>query len=405
MTKPNSPPALVLGCHKIGLGVIRALGIERVPVVAVYYHRADMGHVSKHIVARYRCPNPNHEELDFVNFLQGLSQRWGGSVLIPSDDATLVPVSKHKALLQPHFKVAANEWDITRAYVEKQHTYALAEKVGVPCPRTGLPRSLEEAIDFLDQVGWPCIIKPSVSHRFYELFGSKMLVARNQAEFVEAYRAAEEYKIPLLLQELIPGDDTCGVNYNSYRVEGEVVSEFTARKVRLTPPGIGFPRVVVSRDLPEVHHLGRKILKALNYQGFSCTEFKQDQRDGAYKLMEVNGRHNLSSLLAVACGLNFPYLNYRHLVDGKVPRGNFHFRTGVYWIDLERDFLQSVRSYRQERLPLRNYLHPYLSEHVFAVWSLQDPYPFLKRLADAALWGPASLLEKAGHLFQSKARN
>jgi D-aspartate ligase len=78
----------------------------------------------------------------------------------------------------------------------------------------------------------------------------------------------------VLLQELINGDDTQGIIYNSYFWNGESVSEFTAEKVRLYPQKFVVPRVVISKDIPDIIDPRRKIIRALGYHGYSCTEFK-----------------------------------------------------------------------------------------------------------------------------------
>ena len=81
----------------------------------------------------------------------------------------------------------------------------------------------------------------------------------------------------------------------------------------------GSPRVAISERIPDVVEPGRRILAAMEFRGFACIEFKLDRRDGVYKLMDVNGRHNLSGMLAVRSGLNFPLRQYRHLAEGIVP--------------------------------------------------------------------------------------
>ena len=63
--------------------------------------------------------------------------------------------------------------------------------------------------------------------------------------------------------------------------------------------------------------------------------------------MEVNARHNLSWLLAARCGLNFPWMQYRHLVDGIVPVQR-DYQQGIYWVDVTRD-LQNVTHYLRRR--------------------------------------------------------
>ena len=206
---------------------------------------------------------------------------------------------------------------------------------------------------------------------------------------LEAARAG----LDVILQEIIPGGDDCGVNYNAYFWDGEPLVEFTAQKVRNAPPTFGSPRVIVSKAIPEVIEPGRKILQAMGFYGYACTEFKRDPRDGVYKLMEVNGRHNLSTLLAVKCGINFPWLHYQHLVNGTLTQAS-EYRTGVYWIDELRDLGYSVKSFRQERYGWSQYVRPYLKPHVFAILSLRDPKPFVRRVS--GLLRPGTARAQAG---------
>jgi D-aspartate ligase len=184
-----------------------------------------------------------------------------------------------------------------------------------------------------------------------------------------------------MLQELIPGDDTHGVNYNCYMWDGEPLVEFTAQKLRLSPPGFGAPCAIVSRQIPEVVEPGRRILRALGFNGYACVEFKRDARDGVYKLMEVNGRVNLSLLLSVRCGINFAWLMYRHLVFGERPKAQA-YRSGVYWLEGAKDAYYGAVGIAGGRISLRSFLRPYVGPHVFAIADLRDVRPALKRYAD-----------------------
>lgn len=168
------------------------------------------------------------------------------------------------------------------------------------------------------------------------------------------------------------------MNYNSYSWGGEALVEFTAAKIRNAPRDTGSPCCNVSAHVPEVVEPGRKILKAMGFDGYACTEFKRDARDGVYKLMEVNGRHNLSSLLAVRCGINFPWIQYEHLVNGMLPSA-CDYEAGMYWIDLVRDISALPGYLVKERYPLTQYFQPYSRPHVFAILDPKDPKPFRKR--------------------------
>lgn len=376
-------PAIVLSTHTMGLGVIRGLGAMGVPIIAVFYDHNDMGYLSRHVKERIHAPHPEKFEDQFVDLLVESAARFGGGLLIPSDDATLAAVSQHKSLLEDHYLVACTEWAITERFIDKKHTYAMAEEVGVPAPKTMVPQSTEDLERYDQAVQYPCLVKPTQSHRYYEQFHEKMVQVDNFDQMLAVYRQAAGAGFEVMLQELIPGDDTHGVNYNSYVWNGEALVEFTAQQIRNGPPEFGSPRVVLSKHIPEVIEPGRRILRALDFYGFSCTEFKLDPRDGVYKLMEVNGRHNRSSLLAIRCGINFPWLQYQHLVHGELPSAS-DFETGVYWIALDRDLGYSLKYRRQERYSLSEYLRPYLEPHVFATIDLMDPMPFIKRCTNLA---------------------
>ena len=172
------------------------------------------------------------------------------------------------------------------------------------------------------------MLKPELSHVYRELVGVKWTRVDSTEEALRAYAVARSHSLEVVLQELIPGDEQCGAVYNSYFWDGEPLVEFTSRKIRNSPPDTGSPSVVVSEWMPEVAEQGRRLLRAAKFSGYSCTEFKRDPRDGRYKVMEVNARHNLSSLLATRCGLNFPWMQYQHLVDGIVPVAERRLRAG-----------------------------------------------------------------------------
>lgn len=374
-------PAIVLSSHNTGLGVIRALGSKGVPITSVYYQKSDMGYVSRYVRQRIFAPHPEHREEEFIGLLLDLGRKNGKALIIPADDETLSAVSRHKKTLEKYFLVACPDWSVTRRIIDKKHTYAAAASAGIPAPKTLVPKNYDEMETYGRSIEYPCLVKPCESHRYFEVFRRKMVKIDNFDQLSRAYRQAVDAGLEVLLQEFIPGDDSHGVNYNSYFCEGEPLVEFTAAKLRLSPPYFGVPSVVISREIREMFEPGRKIVKALGFNGFSCTEFKKDPRDGVYKLMEVNMRHNRSVLLAVKCGINFPWIEYQHLVAGTLP-GPSSYRQSIYWIDEFRDAYRFVGQCGKKKFPLIRQLQPYMSKHVCAVFDRSDPGPFLKRCID-----------------------
>ena len=99
--------------------------------------------------------------------------------------------------------------------------------------------------------------------------------------------------------------------------------------------------------------------------------------------MEVNGRHNLSALLAVRCGINFPWIHYEHLVCGRPPSAPL-YKDGMYWIDVLRDMSVSPGYLFREGFSAVEYLKPYLGPRVLAVPDRTDPKPFRRQCARLA---------------------
>lgn len=371
-------PAIVLSGYTMALGVVRALGSMGVVVNMFHYHEKDIGHVSKYVNKSIFAPNPEKNESGFIDLLIQYSEIFEGGVLFPVSDETVVAVARNKDQLLNHYSVACPEWHVVCQYIDKKHTYRLAAEHGIPSPKTIVPTSLDDVLAYSKEAHFPCLVKPSQSHLFYEHFRCKMYPVNNEEEMVSVYRKAAEAGLEVMLQEIIEGDDIDVVNYNAYFHDGAPLVEFTAEHTRNAPPCWGSPRVVRSIHIPEVINPGRKILQAMGFYGYACTEFKKDARDGVYKLMEVNGRHNLSTLLAVKCGINFPYLQYKHLAEN-VPPSFSAFKTDIYWVDITRDIGYSLKFLMQERYTPVQYLRPYFKQHVFAILDLKDIKPFIKR--------------------------
>jgi D-aspartate ligase len=374
--------AIVVSGATHGLGVVRSLGRQGVPVTVVSYDKRDIAPSSRYVREVVPAPHPDKDEAQFVKVLLEIAHRCPGSVLIPASDAALGTVARHKTSLEDAGLIVASDGaEVTETLLNKATTFALARSAGVPSPATVAVSDEDDVRRYCESAEFPAVLKPELSHIYRELVGVKWSRVDNAEEALRAYAVARSHSLEVVLQELIPGDERCGAVYNSYFWNGEPLVEFTSRKVRNSPPDTGSPSVVVSEWMPEVAEQGRRLLRAAKFSGYSCTEFKRDPRDGEYKVMEVNARHNLSSLLATRCGVNFPWLQYQHLVDGTLPVQR-DYEQGVYWIDVTRD-LQNVGYYlRRPGYSLNDFVEPYRRSCIFAVLDRHDIGPAVARGLD-----------------------
>jgi len=325
-----------------------------------------------------RVPEPERCGDAFVDQVLNLGERLAGAVLIPTSDQGIKDVGRRKRELEKTFLVACPEWGVVEKIVDKRYTYELAAEIGIAVPRTLVPESRRDLDRLEREIRYPCLIKPRQSHLYWPVFKSKLALVNNNAEMHTAYDLAADAGVDVLVQELIPGPAHHGVNYNAYRDDGGILAQFTARKVRLAPPAFGLPRVVRSEFVAEVVSPGAALLEALDFEGFACTEFKYDARDGTYKLMEVNGRPNHSSGLAIYCGLDFPWITYRRISAGERP-APVRPRSGVYWINDFRDVIHSASRAGRDGQLARDIARPWVRDHVFGIYDATDTKPFWER--------------------------
>ena len=117
-------------------------------------------------------------------------------------------------------------------------------------------------------------------------------------------------------------------------------------------------------------------------------EFKLSARDGSPRLIEINPRVGSGNELAVAAGVDFPWIGYRYLTGGD-QCGAPPFRRGVKFVNEEWDVQAFLALRKSGKLGLRAWLASLRGVRARAVWAWDDPLPFL-----AGLWRLARLALK-----------
>lgn len=376
-------PVLVLSAHAIALGVVRSLGPKGIPLYLVSYDKKDMAYKSKYVKEYFYLPHPERNSNDFVNGLIKIGEKIGKAVIFPADDPTLVTLSKNRDVLKSSFIIPTPDWSIIKKIINKDITYSIAESIDVPVPKTLLlNNSLPLPSDLSQNFKFPCLVKPVQSHTYYETFKRKMAVINNLDELEVNFNECKKNDIDVTVQEIIEGEIYCGLNFNSLFYNDKIRQGFIAYKVRMTDNGYGIPCVVRSREMiKELWDYSEKLLKEIGYEGYSCIEYKWDESEGLYKLLEVNGRYNRSSLLSVKSGINFPWIEYNHLIKNK-DFVNKEYRKNIYYIDEFKDFQVNIKKLLKGKQNPFLFLKPYFSEHIFSISSIMDIKPLLKHYLD-----------------------
>jgi len=286
--------------------IIRSLGRRGIRVVAGDDSRFSMGCYSRYCSQGYLYPSPDATPEHFMDWLLTQAQRRAFEVLFPIDERTLNVVTRHLEALSSlvHVPVVAHSTYLLAR--DKGKTLALAQRLGIPCPRTAIVETFDQLELINDIWEFPLVIKPRQSS------GSRGLAyVTNPEELQSTYaRIHGAYPYPLVQEFIPPGGDTLGVEILMNR-QGEPKATFVHRRLREYPVSGGPSTLRESIWAPDLVELGISLLKAMGWFGVAMVEFKTDPRDGKPKLMEVNPKFWGSIALPIAAGVDFPYLLYR----------------------------------------------------------------------------------------------
>lgn len=370
------PPALVLqSSFANALGIIRNLGREGIPVLALDPSPAALGFRSRFAYGLL-CPNPKHDEEAFIAFLEDLGRQLPQpGVIFPTHDEYIWPVSRHADRLSRWYRIPFSPWETMQRLYDKEEQLRAAWRVGVDTPQTAFVTGITDLPAAVEQIPFPAILKPVESLAFKTRFRRPILEVPTPADAESAFARAADCGT-LMLQEVVPGDDselfTLGAAVDA---QSRPLAMFTGRKLRQHPRTFGTARFAESVWVPEIADAGLRLLQELHFYGVSQVEFKRDPRDGRFKLMEVNARHWLWHSLAAACGVNLTLASYADAVG--LPFIAPQQIEGRKWVLLTKDVFDSAREIRRGELGLFPWLRTLHNTRADGLMALDDPLPGL----------------------------
>jgi predicted ATP-grasp superfamily ATP-dependent carboligase len=280
--------------YKNGLCAVRSLGRRGASVVAAAPRRLAAGASSRFAAARVVYPSP--ERLDeFLSVVNRAVERHAIDVILPMSLELVEVFARNRSSLPDHVRIPIAEMDKFVVAADKAAAVSLAEAVGVPTPRVFTdPNEVDR---------FPVVVKPS--------FGSGVVRYVNDAdELVEAFTPDST------IQEYVPGT---GFGFSALFDHGVEKALFMHRRVREYPVTGGASTAAESFYDERLRDHGLRLLRALDWHGVAMTEFKYDERDDEYKLIEINPKFWGSLDLPVAAGVDFPWLATRLALGYELP--------------------------------------------------------------------------------------
>lgn len=374
--KAVTTPAVVLG----DVDMVRALGLAGIPSVVV----APPGSASRFSRSTkdslpWIDPWDRAEELVEALVAFGLSQP-EPPVLFYQEDRSLLVVSRYRDRLRQAFRFVIPDAKLVEQLVDKQAFQQLAAKLGLPVPAARAVSPADEPMPDLSAFTFPVIVKPIMrrNDRWQEIVEAGKALQVDSAAALEAlWPKLAAARATVLVQSLVPGPESAIESYHVYVGErGDVVAEFTGKKIRTYPAAYGDTTALEIVDLPDVAELGRSAVGKLGLRGVAKLDFKRAP-DGTLFLFEVNPRFTLWNHPGACAGVNIPAIVYGDLIGRKRPAAA-RARSGVRWCKVWSD----APAARANGVSLSRWLPWMLGCEAKSAFAWDDPMP----LVGAALW-------------------
>ena len=374
---------VILGANLTALAVLRRasrLGVEPY-VVDVAHGPAFESRLAKRLVGRH------NERSSLIPSIAALGN--GNSWLISTADAWTFELVAHRKTLDGTFqKILHPSNDALSICLSKMRFAEWCSANAIPAPR----QYSVDPITFrpLEDVMFPAMVRPALTQHAGAPAGIAKAREVNSLDDLHAcldvFRTAK--LTPLISQSLLRLN-LAQISVGIAIVRDKALS-VVARKLRPCPQACRVGTLVETVDDPAAEKVAVTVMRKLGYEGIAEVEILKDLDTGSMYVIEINARPWLQFALGEASGrdlLGFIVAGGRLGVPAKQkPRR---------WLDFSGDvwtcFNKMDGMVRLGKLSFVQYLLSLIHADVYARWSPNDPWPFLRDGLTLARSGFASL--------------
>src|SRR5205085_8638214 len=129
-------------------------------VSTVSADRLAIGHWSRASRERILLAGPESAPDAYVERLSEVVRRGGYDVVLPGTEASLVPISERRTLIEPYARLGLPVHDLVLRAFDKRVLHRCAAEVGLAPPRSILCSNRDEVDAASRALGLPLVLKP-----------------------------------------------------------------------------------------------------------------------------------------------------------------------------------------------------------------------------------------------------
>lgn len=347
------------------IGVVRGLG-RNFPEMKIHLlgFQKTFVNFSRYAHFNHIVPDWNEFPDAFAEQIFQLFDAAADAIVIPTDDSSALILSRYKKRwVQRNVHILVADHEVVKTIVNKDLFAKKMAALGIPVLDSIRPKNHHEIQDLLN-AGTQLFVKPAdarADKKYFILKTSDDCTRRNGSN-LEIDKCIFQkwiggYRIYMVYVFMGAGGNIAACGYD---------------KIRQFPPYAGSGTFVITCRREELIERSIEVLKLINYEGFAEFEYKYDQTDDTWYLLDVNPRTTTQSRVSDGAAVDVEVFAVNSIV------GNFNkvvqtqFQEGLKWMLEIDDFLCFLYRKRDATITVREWRDSLRNITNFGIWAKDD---------------------------------
>lgn len=321
----NLPVFVTYGWCRSSYAAVLSLGQRGINVHVGDASNLAMSRFSRHCKSFTKLPEFFLEPEAYFKAVCDALKKTGAKVLLPGHEDVGI-FAKCKDDLPPDVRLVIPDKEAYDLAEDKYAILELARKTGCPTPTTFEITEISGLEPLADSLDWPVVIKTRIGNS-----AKGVRIAHNEQElFVKFTELIDTYKLKKerwpIIQEFLPGEaaGVCLLYDHS-----KCITTFAEKYLYCKEPAkFGTSILRQPYDNPDLIAQAVAVMDRLNWHGMAHLDFIAD-KDGVFKLIEVNPRLWGALALSFYAGVDFSYLWYLTALGEDIPQQNTTYRNDI----------------------------------------------------------------------------
>jgi D-aspartate ligase len=377
-TENNRVPVVTLGGKLGALSICRSLGKLGIDVHVVDEDPNCPAFHSRYCRHKHLFGFDQRKAGDYHQWLTDLGKQFDERpILMATSDELSIFVAERAPDLEELFRFPVMDANLVKGLASKKEMFDIAMQCDVPTAGAIFPENESEVIEFSKRATLPVMLKGIFGNRLADLSGKKMQIIYDAETLIKEYNSLAVLDPDnLMIQEYIPGGDDQIFIFNGYfDRNSDCLAAFTGRKIRQFPIHIGCASLAECCWNEEVSEITVQFMKRIGYRGILDIGYRYDERDGKYKVLDINPRVG-QAFRAFVAENNMDVVRALYLdLTGQRP-AQIVPREGRRWMIEDYDLISSFHYFKEGSLTMNEWVRSFsnLEEGMWFDWG--DPLPF-----------------------------